>query len=174
MSALGGCSMWSKEKLNILRNGRTISFHMPLSSTVKTVEVRLFSKANDYIFEYDDESPYAPKVENEQTKAIWMAGFDEAAAARKTSSREQRFPVVDIILKPGMDAVVEMDLQEEGAYEFNEHESKTLTEEIYIPAGVFAACQALVAFPAGHGRVYRDPVPGLQVRYLLPGFQDRA
>lgn len=133
---LGACSRGSlggNDSINYTRNGRLISFILPLDVKLSEVEVRLFSNANNYIFEYDDESPHAPKVEHEQTKAVWMADFDEATAARKKSSKEQRFPVVDIMLKPDMEAVIEMDLKESGIYDFNEHGSNAITEEIRIP-----------------------------------------
>lgn len=119
--------------INWRRKGRKVSFKLPIPDDVSEVEVRLFSKANNYIFEYDDKSPYAPKVENEQTKAVWMADFDAAALERRKSSREQRFPVVDIMLKPDMEAVIEMDLKEPGTYNFNEHGSMAISEEIRIP-----------------------------------------
>ena len=82
---------------NLKRDGRTISFSLPISGNLSAVEVRIFSKANTYIFEYDDTSTHAPKVENEQTQEVWMADFDKATLARKKSSREQRFPVVDLV-----------------------------------------------------------------------------
>lgn len=119
--------------INWNRKGRKVSFKLSVWDTISEVEVRLFSNANNYIFEYDDESPFAPKVENEQTKAVWMADFDAAALERKKSSREQRFPVVDLMLKPDMEAVIEMDLKEQGIYDFNEHGSNAISDEIRIP-----------------------------------------
>ncbi len=119
--------------INWSRKGRNVSFKLAIPADISEVEVRLFSNANNYIFEYDDESPFAPKVENEQTKAVWMTSFDEAAIARKKSSREQRFPVVDIMLKSDMEAVIEMDFKEEGIYNFNGQGKKALSKEIRIP-----------------------------------------
>lgn len=117
----------------VIRNGRSFSFDLELNNSLSMVEIRIFSKANEYIFEYDDESPHAPKVTNEQTKAVWMADFDEATVLRKKSSKEQRFPVIDIMVKQDMEAIVEMDLKESGIYNFNESESNALTKEIRIP-----------------------------------------
>ncbi len=115
------------------RDGRSISISLPAPSDASALEVRVYSSANDYIFEYDDVSPHAPKEDNEQTRDVWIPGYDENAEARRRSSREQRFPVVDIALKRGMEAVIEIDLTEPGEYEFNGHGAKPITEEIRIP-----------------------------------------
>lgn len=131
---LSACSVWFRKRdgIHFTRNGRMISFTLDLERKSK-VEIRLFSRANNYIFEYDDISPYAPNMEHEHTKAVWMADFDKATFERRKSSRELRFPVIDILLKKDMVAVVEMDLKEAGTYEFNEHGSNPLSEEIRIP-----------------------------------------
>ncbi|RED94667.1 twin-arginine translocation signal domain-containing protein [Marinoscillum furvescens] len=121
------------KSFEVLRNGRTLSFQLPIEKDLSHIEVRLFSKANEYIFEYDDVSPHAPDVENEQTKDVWMPGFDEAAEARRKSSQEQRFPVVDLAIKPDMSAVIEMDIQEPGTYRINDQDIKPLTDQIRIP-----------------------------------------
>ena len=119
--------------LNVKRNGRLISLDLPVSGKASTVEVRLFSNANDYIFEYDDVSPHAPKADNEQTRDVWMPGYEARAEARRRSSREQRFPVVDLVLKQGMEAVIEMNVNEPGEYSFNGGGTKPITKEIRIP-----------------------------------------
>ncbi len=62
-----------------------------------------------------------------------MADFDKATLARKQSSREQRFPVVDLVVKEGMEAVIEFDLKEVGKYSFNKNPLKPISEEIRIP-----------------------------------------
>ena len=119
--------------IQLKRNGRTISINLPLPGNVPVVEVRFFSNANNYIFEYDDISPYAPTVDNEQTRAVWMASFDKSSASRRKSSREQRFPVVDLVLKPDMEALIAINLKEPGEYSFNGHGTKPITKEIRIP-----------------------------------------
>ena len=119
--------------LNVKRNGRLISLDLPLSGKVSTVEVRLFSNANNYIFEYDDVSPYAPKADNEQTREVWIPEYEARAEARRQSSREQRFPVVDLVLKKGMEAVIEINLKEQGENNFNGYGTNPITKEIRIP-----------------------------------------
>ncbi len=119
--------------INWRRKGRKVAFKLSIPATISNVEVRLYSNANNYIFEYDDVSPHAPRVVNEQTKAVWMADFDEATKARKKSSREQRFPVVDVALKPDMSAVIEMDVKEPGVYNINDHGLASVTNVIRIP-----------------------------------------
>ncbi|NND07641.1 MAG: hypothetical protein HKN87_14795 [Saprospiraceae bacterium] len=137
VSALNaGCAagnVGNSGNIKLKRYGRSISISLSLSDTVNLVDIRLFSGANRYIFEYDDVSPHAPKVENEQTKDVWMPGYDEMAAARRQSSREQRFPVVDVVLKEGMEAVIEFDLKQSGEYSFNDQGMKVIAEEIRIP-----------------------------------------
>lgn len=133
---LGACASGSLEgndRIKFTRNGRSISFTLDLPENRSKVEVRLFSHANTYIFEYDDVSPHAPEVENEQTRDVWMPGYDELADARKQSSREQRFPVVDLAIKQGMEAVIEMDLKEPGEYNFNDYGAKPISNEIRVP-----------------------------------------
>lgn len=122
-----------KGAIEVIRNGRSLSFKLPLTDDVSEVEFRLFSKANEYIFEYDDVSPHAPKVKNEQTKDVWMAGFDEAAENRRNSTREQRFPVVDLAIRPGMEAVIEIDVKEQGEYNINDTGAKPVAEQIHVP-----------------------------------------
>jgi|GEM_PF-1196104 len=117
----------------VIRNGRSLSFKLPVNLDVSQVEVRLFSKANEYIFEYDDVSPNAPKVQNEQTKDVWMAGFDEQADIRRNSGREQRFPTVDIAMNPDMEAIIEMNVKEQGIYDFNDTGENPVAAEIRIP-----------------------------------------
>ncbi|WP_406683260.1 twin-arginine translocation signal domain-containing protein [Seonamhaeicola sp. MEBiC1930] len=122
------------DTFKVIRNGRSYSFSLPIGHELHHVMVRVYSRVNDYIFEYDDESPYVPKDKNEQTQAVWMTDFDEATVARKKSNKDQRFPVVDIMLKQDMEAVIEMDLKDHGIYDFNETGSNTLIEEIRIPS----------------------------------------
>ncbi len=121
-----------KHSIKYKRIGRTISFTLPIENKVSTIEVRLNSNANKYIFEYDDVSPYAPKVQNEQTKDVWMPGYDEQADLRRSSSIEKRFPVVDIVVKPNMEAVLDFDLVVPGKFNFNGDGLKILTKEIRI------------------------------------------
>ena len=123
----------NKRNIKWKRNGRLISLNLPYSGDLSSVEVRLFSKANDFIFEYDDVSPYAPKVNNEQTRDVWMPGYDEQAEIRKQSSREQRFPVVDLALNKGMEVVIEFNVKEPGEYNFNENGYRSITEEVRLP-----------------------------------------
>ncbi|MEO9510940.1 MAG: hypothetical protein ABJN84_12745 [Flavobacteriaceae bacterium] len=115
------------------RSGRKISFNLPLKDNVPAVEVRLYSNANKYIFEYDDVSQNAPKVKNEQTKDVWMPGYDEQAVIRRQSSSEKRFPVVDLVVAQNMEAVVDFNRVEQGKYNFNEHGFKLLSKEVRIP-----------------------------------------
>ncbi len=119
--------------LKVKRNGRLISLDCPLSDKVSTVEVRILSNANHTIFEYDDISPHAPNVDNEQTRGVWMTSYDKSTEARIRSSREQRFPVVDLALKQGMEAVLVMNVNEPGEYSFNNYGTKPVTQEIRFP-----------------------------------------
>ena len=119
--------------IQLTKKGRSISFHLPLPGSIPAVEVRLFSNANNYIFEYDDVSPHTPKVDNEQTRGVWMLSFDASTEARKKSSREQRFPVMDIALKSGLEVVIEMNLNKPGQYSFNDYGTKPIAKEIRIP-----------------------------------------
>jgi len=140
--SFGGCTLntaRNKEDvglpnaIQVTKKGRSIAFHLPLPDNIPVVEIRFFSNANQYIFEYDDVSPHAPKVDNDQTRGVWMASFDAGTEARKQSSREQRFPVVDLVLTPDMEAVIEMNLTEPGEYSFNDFGTKPVTKEIRIP-----------------------------------------
>ena len=119
--------------INLTKNGRTISINLPLSDNVSEVEVRLFSDANNYIFEYSDISPHAPKEDNDQTRAVWMASFDRSTENRRRSGREERFPVVDLVLQRGMEAVIEFNLNEPGEYSFNGYGTNPISREVRIP-----------------------------------------
>jgi hypothetical protein len=119
--------------LKVKRIGRLISLDCPLSGKVSSVEVRILSNANNTIFEYDDISPHAPKVDNEHTRGVWMPSYDKSTEARRRSSREQRFPVVDLVLKQGMEAVIVMNVNEPGEYSFNDYGTKPVSKEIRIP-----------------------------------------
>jgi len=133
-TACGGSSDGTRD-LQVERVGRSISIRLSLPAGASRVEVRILSRANDYIFEYDDVSPYAPKVDNEQTREVWTPDYEAAAEARRNSSREQRFPVVDVVLQRGMETVVEMDLNEPGEYRLNGREANPVDREIRIPDG---------------------------------------
>ncbi|MDQ8182917.1 hypothetical protein [Pelagicoccus sp. SDUM812005] len=115
------------------RKGRRITVRMPAPSSVSTVEIRIHSSANDYIWEYSDISPDAPKVDHEQTRGVWMESFDKGIEELMNSSQEERFPTVDFVIQPRMEAVFEMKLKEAGEYEFNANGRKPLTEQIRIP-----------------------------------------
>jgi len=119
--------------IEVKRDGRSISIHLPAPDDVIEVEVRILSEANNYIFEYDDVSPHAPKADNEQTREVWTPDYAARAESRRRSSREQRFPVVDLVLKQGMEAVIEIDMNEPGEYNFNGHGSTPIAKEIRIP-----------------------------------------
>jgi hypothetical protein len=119
--------------IQLKRKERSISFNLLLPGNIPEVEIRLFSKANHSIFEYSDISPHSPKEDNEQTRGVWMASFDKSTEARRKSSREERFPTVDLVLTPEMDAVIEMNLKEPGTYSFNGSGTKPITKEIRIP-----------------------------------------
>ncbi len=136
MSALEAAHLVEKSKNSNIkwdRNGRSISIQLPYSGDLSEVEVRLFSNANDYIFEYDDVSPYAPKEDNEQTRGVWTPDYEDKAVARRKSDREQRFPVVDLVLQQGMEAVIEIDQKEKGEYNFNGYRTRPISKEIRIP-----------------------------------------
>lgn len=64
-----------------------------------------------------------------------MPSYDESTEARMRSSRERRFPVVDLALKQGMEAVLVMNVNEPGDYSFNDHGAKPVTKEIRFPDG---------------------------------------
>ena len=117
----------------LTKHGRSISIKLAVPENLHAVEVRLYSHANDNIFEYDDISPHAPKVDNEQTRGVWTVEYDEKQKARRQSSREQRFPVVDFVLQKDMEAVVDIDMQGPGKYGFNDMGSQAIAKEIRIP-----------------------------------------
>ena len=120
--------------IELTRAGRSISVRLTSLPDVAEVEVRIASGANHYIFEYDDVSPHAPKADNEQTRAVWTPDYEESAEARRRSTREQRFPVVDVALQRGMEAVIDIAMVEPGEYSFNGGGSHPIGEEIRIPA----------------------------------------
>lgn len=134
VSALRAAGVDEKvEAIQFKRMGRSISIRLPLANNIPAVEVRILSHANDTIFEYSDISPHAPKDDHEQTRGVWMESFDRGIERRMRSSQEERFPTVDLVLQPSMEAVFEMNLKEKGQYNFNNHGAKPLTEEIRIP-----------------------------------------
>jgi hypothetical protein len=134
-TACTGGGIGGSSSIKLKRDGRSISISLPSPGNVPEVEVRLLSDANNYIFEYDDVSPHAPKADNEQTREVWLPDYDARAEARRQSSREQRFPVVDVVLKRGMEAVIEIDLNGPGEYNLNGHGMNPITKEIRIPDG---------------------------------------
>ena len=119
--------------IDLKKHGRSLSIELAVPQTVRAVEVRIFSQANENIFEYDDISPYAPTVDNEQTRGVWTVEYDQKAKARRQSDREQRFPVVDVVLQRAMEAVIEIDLKGPGKYGFNDLGSQPIAKEIRIP-----------------------------------------
>ncbi len=104
--------------MTVERDVRRISITASLPGET-AVEVRIHTVANEYIFEYDDVSPHAPTSGHEETKEVWVPGYEDAAEARRQSSREQRFPVVDVDVQQAMEAVVELQSNEPGQYSFN-------------------------------------------------------
>ena len=119
--------------ISLKQDGRSISMDLAVPNNPRAVEVRIYSHANDNIFEYDDISPHVPKVDNEQTRGVWTVEYDQKAKARMQSSREQLFPVVDIVLQRDMEAVIKVDVQGPGKYGFNDLGSQPIAEEIRIP-----------------------------------------
>ena len=127
-----------KDKLlNVNRNGRVISLDLLVPDKVSTVEVRIFSNANNSIIEYSDVSPYAPQSKRAQTGEVFDPDWQKKEDIDRQANRELRFPVVDVAMAPGMEALIEFDMKEPGEYCFNGNfypEMKAITKEIRIPA----------------------------------------
>lgn len=119
--------------ITVVRAGRRISVSSSLPDET-AVEVRIHSAANEFIFEYDDISPHAPTSDHEETKDVWVPGYEDAAEARRQSSREQRFPVVDVELQHAMEAVIELESNAPGAYSFNGNDIESVDGKIRIPS----------------------------------------
>ena len=123
--------------LKVNRNGRLMSVNLPVSSNVPRVEVRLFSHANHTIIEYSDVSPFAPKSRRTQTGEVFDVDWGKKEEKDRLSNRELRFPVVDVVIKPGMEAVIEIDFNGPGEYCFNGNfwpKMHPIGKEIRIPA----------------------------------------
>jgi hypothetical protein len=140
ISALNSCRFdraFGMNKIRVARNGRSISIELPLSGKLSEVEVRLFSNANHSIFEYSDVSPYAPKTEHTQTGVVFDPKWGKKEEFDRLANRELRFPVVDVFVKQGMEAVIEIDKEGSGEYCFNGNfrpHMKAIDSEIRIPS----------------------------------------
>jgi len=122
---------------NVKRNGRLISLDLPLSGKVSNVEVRILSAANNSIIEYSDVSPFAPQSRRAQTGEVFDPDWGKKEEMDRQSNRELRFPVVDVVVKQGMEAVIEIDLHGPGKYCFNGNfrpQMHPITNEVRIPA----------------------------------------
>lgn len=119
--------------MTVKRDGRKISTTASLAGETE-VEVRIRSDANAYIFEYDDVSPHAPTSGHPETRDVWKPGYEASAEARRQSSREQRFPVVDIVVQQAMEAVIEIAVQEPGEYSFNGYDAEPVDGRLRIPS----------------------------------------
>ncbi|WP_437372239.1 hypothetical protein [Maribacter litoralis] len=126
-----------ESKVKIVRNGRIISLSMPIPQNISNVEIRLHSIANKSIFEYSDVSPYAPSAEDMQTGAVFDPEWQKIEEENIKANKELYFPVVDLVLEHDMEAVVEMDIKEEGTFCFNGNfwpERKIIESKIRIPS----------------------------------------
>ena len=98
--------------LKVNRNGRVISLDLLVPDKVSTVEVRIFSNANNSIIEYSDVSPYAPQSKRAQTGEVFDPDWQKKEDIDRQANRELRFPVVDVAMAPGMEALIEFDMKE--------------------------------------------------------------
>jgi hypothetical protein len=125
------------ESLSVKQDGRLISIDGPVGAEVSRVEVRLFSNANQTIIEYSDRSPNTPSSPRSQAAEVFDPDWAEREEEKRQSDKDLRFPVVDVVIQPGMEGVLELDCQAPGDYSFNgnfRHEIQPVQEEIRIPA----------------------------------------
>lgn len=118
------------------QDGTRIGVSMRPEGDRQQVEVRLYSDANERVFEYSDISPYAPGARNAQTGAVFDPDWGKREALDRQSDRELRFPVVDIRPREGMQLVLEMNVVESGSYCWNGGfwpETRDLIKEIRVP-----------------------------------------
>ena len=125
------------DTLTVNRSGRLISINVPVSAGVASVEVRLYSDANRTIFEYSDVSPHTPSSPRSQAAQVFDVEWARQEEAKRQSGKDLRFPVVDIVVKPGMEGVIEIDHQQPGEYSFNGNfrpEMHPIAQEVRIAA----------------------------------------
>jgi len=147
-------------KLTVRQDGERLLANMRVEGGRTKVEIRLYSEANERVFEYSDVSPHAPQARSAQTGEVFDPDWGKREAQDRQSDRELRFPVVDIRPQEEMQLVLEMDLQEPGAYCWNGGfwpETRELTEVIRVPwERVELWENALQVYPKTNaiGRVY--------------------
>lgn len=139
MSALPSCHFernFGANKIKVNRSGRLLVIELPVSEEITRVEIRLFSAANNKIIEYSDVSPFAPQAESAQTGEVFDPDWGKKEEKDRQANRELRFPVVDLVVSQGMEAVFEIDQSGAGEYCFNGNfypEMQEIDKEIHIP-----------------------------------------
>lgn len=123
--------------IKTVQNGRDISIELPVSDSIKTVEVVLSSDANCYIFEYSDVSPITPGNPRDNSEAVMGTEFAERQEERRHINKGVYFPVVDIAVQDNMQGVLKINKVTEGQVAVNGNfhpESIPVSDVMYIPS----------------------------------------
>ena len=69
--------------------------------------------------EFSDVSPHTPTAASARTEAVFTAEFARRQEQKRLCGKHLRFPVVDVVLTPDMEGVLEIDVREPGTYSIN-------------------------------------------------------
>ncbi|MDQ8182919.1 hypothetical protein [Pelagicoccus sp. SDUM812005] len=115
----GGGVAVETSQLGFSRMGRSFLIEHPVSADIEEVEVRIVSRANDTIAEYDEVALYEWGARAPHSGMAFDAQRGMKHQLDAGSQRKVQVLVVDVAIVEGMEAVLAFDVEEPGGYCIN-------------------------------------------------------